>query len=206
MKRSGTVIVGAGGFGRETIEAMLTAGSEVVGCLDDAPSDIDLDRLARLGIRYLGTVADLRLPDVSYLIAIADPLARRRIDSQLTAAGFAAGVFVDPAASVGVSVTVAPGCIVMPGARVTTNVILGRHVHLHVNSTVGHDSILEDFVSVYPNGSVAGATIIGADATIGSNGTVLQGLKVESGAIVGAGAVVIDTVPAGTVVKGVPAR
>jgi acetyltransferase-like isoleucine patch superfamily enzyme len=56
-------------------------------------------------------------------------------------------------------------------------------------------------------GAVTGRSIVVGDgAWIGANATLLPGVQVGSGAIVAAGALVIDDVPADTVVGGVPAR
>lgn len=56
------VVVGASGFGRETLDtlvAMQQAGErlEIVGVLDDFPSEINLTRLRDRGVRYLGPIA-----------------------------------------------------------------------------------------------------------------------------------------------------
>jgi hypothetical protein len=55
------VVVGASGFGREcldVLEAMVAAGSavEVVGVVDDGPSDLNLERLTARGTPHLGPV------------------------------------------------------------------------------------------------------------------------------------------------------
>ena len=44
------------------------------------------------------------------------------------------------------------------------------------------------------------------DVWIGHGATVLKGVRIGRGSIVAAGAVVVDDVPAGTIVGGVPAR
>jgi acetyltransferase-like isoleucine patch superfamily enzyme len=49
-------------------------------------------------------------------------------------------------------------------------------------------------------------TTVAARASIGSNATILCGVEIGEGALVGAGAVVVDDVPAGAIVAGVPAR
>lgn len=36
-----------------------------------------------------------------------------------------------------------------PGARVTANSRLGRHVHVNMNTTIGHDSVIADFVTIF---------------------------------------------------------
>jgi serine O-acetyltransferase len=54
-------------------------------------------------------------------------------------------------------------------------------------------------------GDVQGATIE-SDASIGTGAKVIGGVRVGAGASVGANAVVVDDVPPGATVVGVPAR
>src|SRR5215218_1907406 len=49
-------------------------------------------------------------------------------------------------------------------------------------------------------------TLVEDDASIGSGAVILGGVTVGAGALVGAGAVVVDDVPPGATVAGVPAR
>ena len=49
-------------------------------------------------------------------------------------------------------------------------------------------------------------TIIGNDVWIGANAVIKRGVKVEDGAVIGAGAIVVDNIPAYSIVGGVPAR
>ena len=127
---------------------------DLVGYVDDQGSSDEL--LARLGTSRLGGIdvlcnGDARVgDDVGYVIAIGAGEVRRTIDERLTAAGRRALTLVHPMATVGGDNRIAEGCILTAGARVTTNITLGRHTQLHVNSTIGHDSVLDDFVSVYP--------------------------------------------------------
>jgi len=48
--------------------------------------------------------------------------------------------------------------------------------------------------------------VVGNDCWIGANVTILAGVRIADGCVVGAGSVVIQDVPAFTVVAGVPAR
>lgn len=209
------VVVGAGGFGREVLDIVDAVNAvcdapqfDLLGVVDDGPSATNLKLLERRAVPYLGTVQELtaRPMPVSFVIGIAHPGHRRTIDARLTTAGHQAVNLQHPAASLGSAVSLGPGSIICAGARLTTNIALGRHVHVHVNATIGHDSALGDYASVYPQSAVSGNCSLANGTTIGANATVLQGLKVGVGAFVGAGAVVVTNVPRGAVVKGVPAR
>jgi len=48
--------------------------------------------------------------------------------------------------------------------------------------------------------------VVGDDVYFGLNAVVLGGVTIGTGAVVGAGAVVVDDVPSGAIVAGVPAR
>lgn len=209
------VVVGAGGFGRQTldvIEALNRAADapvfDVLGVVDTNPSDLNRERLEHRGVPYLGTVAEWLAFDYAalYIIGIGDPVARQRLDRAFLAAGRAAATAVHPSASIGSQAAIGDGTVVCGGTQVSTNVRLGRHVHLNPNVAIGHDAVLHDFVSVNPGAIVSGDVEVGERTLIGAGAVILQGLVVGSDAVVGASACVVRHVFGDTVVKGVPAR
>lgn len=212
MSAERVVVVGASGFGRECLDvlaAMAGAGVrlEVLGVVDDSPSPVNLKRLAARGTAHIGSVDEFIArgqTSIQYVLGIGDPAIRRRIVSRLDAAGFSPLTAIHPSASIGSALTLSEGVVVCARAVISTNVRLGRHVHVNPSSTIGHDSVLRDFVSVNPGAVISGEVAVGARTLVGASATILQGLTVGGRVVVGAGSVVTHDVPPSVVVKGVP--
>lgn len=207
MKR--LVIIGAGGFGREVITLVAGVNAarptwDIVGVLDDDPSDSDCAALEALGHRAIGPVSDLPALDAFAVIAVGSPTVRSRIDMEHPDAPWA--VLVHPDATVAPDVSLAPGTVVAPGARLSTAIRGGRHLHVDQNATVGHDTVLGDCVRLNPLACVSGTVTIGDRTLVGAGAVVLEGRTIGDDVVIGAGSVVTRAVPDGTVVMGVPAR
>jgi sugar O-acyltransferase (sialic acid O-acetyltransferase NeuD family) len=199
-------IVGAGGFGRETLDAVLAQAEGKSDLIGLAVSFLDHGRAGQVvrGI-HVHSPSDAAAGS-EYVVAIADAEARRRLVSQLSTAGLQPRNVVHPSAIIGPETSVGVGCVLLAVSHVSSSVKIGSHVQINYHVTVGHDSIIEDFVTVLPGANVAGAVILKEGCTIGSGAVILPGLTVGPNATVGAGAVVTRDVPGFTIVKGVPAR
>lgn len=210
------VVVGAGGFGRETldvIEAINAASVDpvwnILGVVDDDPAAVQQARLAERGIPLLGPVEVLHdlHADACFVIGVGAPVARARIAAEIRAAGSRrAAMLVHPAAVVGSRTVLGAGSVVCGGVQLSTNVVLGEHVHLNPGAIVGHDARLDDFVSINPGAVISGEVQVRREVLIGAGAVVLQGLEVRASSLVGAGACVTRDVDRDAVVVGVPAR
>lgn len=205
-------IVGCGGFGREVVDIVDDINArgpiwDLAGFVDDAPSAVDTARVAELGLQIIGGVEDLlRRRPGHVVIGIGNGRVRQVIDRRLVAAGWSAATLVHSSVTLGRNVTYGDGTIMCSGVCLTTNIRLGRQVHLNLNTTVGHDSVLDDYVSVNPLVAISGNVHIGQRAMLGTHSAILQNLSVGADAVVGGGALVTKNVPTSIVVKGVPAR
>lgn len=208
------VVIGASGFGREsldTLEAMQTAGAEfeIEGVVDDAPSDINLERLEQRGIRYLGKREDwVGMADSAefFVLGIGAPTIRRKVASELEALGKVPFQTIHPTAIIGSNPEIAQSAVVCARAVISTNVSLGDYVHVNPSATLGHDARIEPFSSINPAAIISGEVLVEEEVLIGAGATVLQQLTVGKKTVVGAGAVVTKDVPAEQVVVGVPGR
>lgn len=207
------VILGTGGQGRECLDivlAMVEDGADLnpVGFADDDPTPINKQLVEKRGLPILGTFDALLASPFKFevCIGISSGDVRRRIDEQLRRANIPSPVLVHPASTLGSNVTVGPGSAVWAGARLTTNIKIGRHVHVNQNATIGHDSLLADYATVNPMAAISGNVRVGSGSTVGAGAVVLQGLDVGEDVVIGASACVIRSVPSGLTVIGVPAR
>ena len=213
-----TVLIGAGGFGREVLDVVeahnravgadSTSCMRIIGFVDDNPSDLNIERLYTRGYSHLGSLAEILQKDQigSYLLGVGSPKIRRAIADKLDKHGWTPLTLVHPNAGVGTVKSIGAGTIICGGVQLSTNTVLGRHVHLNPNATIGHDSVLDDFVSVNPGAIVSGDVTVGAESLIGAGATILQGLEIGSRALVGACACVTKNVTDDVVVVGVPAH
>lgn len=208
------VVVGASGFGREALDvldAMVVSGADILvaGVVDDAARPINVERVSRRGLPFLGSRADWLASDLSgahYVLGIGSPAVRKRLVQELTAEGAKPFTAIHPSATIGAGSTVGVGSVVCAGVAISNGVQMGEHVHLNPHATIGHDAVLESFVSVNPAAVVSGEVLVREGVLVGAGAVILQNRVIMDDAVVGAGAVVTRTVERGETVAGVPAK
>ena len=191
-----TWLLGAGGVGREVLDACTHAGIEVAGFVDD-----------RAEGPVAGRPVVRELPDGDVIVvALGYSQPRAGVVARLDLPDERYATVVHPRAVVASGVDIGPGAVVLGGAVVSVDVVIGPHAQVHYGATVGHDTVLARCATVLPGARVAGTVEVGEAALVGSGAIVLQGLRIGVGAVVGAGAVVTRDVAPGATVVGVPAR
>jgi acetyltransferase EpsM len=144
-----------------------------------------------------------------YVTAVGDNHARANIVwriGRLGAPNLKPWTVHHPAAVIGDAVEIGDGTCIGPGAVVTTNVTIGEHCILNVNSSVSHDAVLASYVNVGPGALISGSATIGEGCSIGAGATVVKYVRVGEWSVIAPGAVVTDDVPAHVTVDGAPAR
>jgi sugar O-acyltransferase (sialic acid O-acetyltransferase NeuD family) len=206
------VVVGAGGLGRETVEAVRAmnvdgAAWHLLGYLDDEPS---LAGTLVDGVPVLGGIEELkRLPNASVVVCTGRPdnyVSRLRIIKELGLPAERYAVVVHPTAAVSTSSRIGPGSVLLAYAALTAAVEIGSHVAVMPHVTLTHDDTVEDFATLASGVCLGGRVHIGQCAYVGAGALVRENRAVGAFALIGMGSAVTTDVPAGEVWTGVPAR
>ena len=94
------------------------------------------------------------------------------------------------------------GAVVGEGTMIDMGAVLGGRATVGKNCHVGAGAVLAGVIEP----ASAKPVVVEDDVLIGANAVLIEGVHVGEGAVIAAGAVVIEDVPAGSVVAGVPAR
>ncbi|SPA26387.1 conserved hypothetical protein [Cupriavidus taiwanensis] len=203
------VIYGAGGFAREVLQVALDMNSQtprwdVQGFLVDPGYDV---AEPVHGLPVMTTDTWLAPVDGELVIAIGDTSARRAIADRMHAQfGMRFATLVHPRAWVGRQVRIGEGSVICAGALITTDISIGRHVHVNLGCTIGHDAILEDFVTLNPSVNVSGNVHLCEGVMAGTGVKLIPHIRVGAGTVLGAGAVAVADLPADVTAVGIPAK
>jgi sugar O-acyltransferase (sialic acid O-acetyltransferase NeuD family) len=206
------VILGAGGLARETYWVFRDSNKatarrwEVVGFIDDNRANLGKNLC---GITVLGDFRWFRKAnrnELKVVCAVGSPGAKRTMVERATKLGLGFCTVVHPSVQMSEHVCLGSGTVITAGCILTTQINVGNHVFLNLDTSVGHDVIIEDFVNVAPGCHISGSVTLREGTDLGTGAVVLQGITVGQWSTVGAGAVVVEDVPANAVVVGVPAK
>jgi len=205
------LLVGAGGFARETLELVRAVNRQdptwnVVGLLDD-----DARRHGEHvhGVPVIGpSEAAYDHPQAMVVCSVAsprDPLRRLRLVAGLDLPEERYATLVHPAAVVPASASIGRGSVLHATTVLTADVAVGAHVAVMPAVVLTHDVRVADGVTFGAGVNCAGGVVIERGAYIGSGALLREGIVVGAGSTVGMGAVVTRSVPPEEVWVGVPA-
>lgn len=209
MRRKQLAIFGAGGLGRE-LRSWIRRDEryDLIGFFDDhVPARTAVDDLKVLG--GLNDIIKFTARDLHLIIAVGNPEIRAALLTSLAKIeGVTYPVLIHPSAVIDdpSSIRFGKGTIITAGCVLTTNITLGEHVLINLNSTIGHDCVIGDGACVMPGVNISGQVTVGKHVLLGTGASILNNVVVGDHTKVGAGAVVTKSLPANCVAVGVPAK
>lgn len=205
------VIYGAGGFGMEV--AWLIEDINKVEPSWNLLGYIDDDK-AKWGRRFYGYVVlggmnylESSRGDLAIAIAMGNPLQRKLLVTKLMdRQNISFPSLIHPSVIMSHSTQIGNGVIIAASSILTVEIVIGQHVHINLDCTVGHGALIEPYCTLFPSVNISGNVILRSCVSIGTGTSIIQGLEIGTNSVVGAGAVVIRDVEPDTVVVGNPAR
>jgi sugar O-acyltransferase (sialic acid O-acetyltransferase NeuD family) len=199
------VIVGAGGFARETAAAAGPAWN-VLGFADDDPA---LYGTTRSGLPILGPVDSVGGLDAAVVVCVGNPRnyrARRQIVERLGLPEHRYATVVHPSVVIDAGSVVGPGSVLLAGTVLTADVTVGAHVAVMPHVVLTHDNVVGDYATVTSGVRLGGGAVLQEGAYVGAGALVREGVTVGAWSLVGMGSVVLHDVPSGEVWAGNPAH
>lgn len=184
-------IVGAGGFARE------------VACWAAERYDVTFyaeDEYASGHVRPLSTFDPTK---ARAIVAIGDPNQRRRIVESMPRETVWATLIHPSVHILDVeSVLIMRGSIICAGSVLTTNIVVGQHSHLNLNTTIGHDCRLGDYFTTAPAVNVSGNVTTEKQVYVGTNASIRQKVNICGNVTIGMGAIVLNDIKEAGTYKG----
>ncbi|WP_328303017.1 NeuD/PglB/VioB family sugar acetyltransferase [Streptomyces sp. NBC_00435] len=212
------LIVGAGGFARETAQAVRAAGAadlaagrvprwRLAGHLDDDPAlhgrEVD-------GVPVLGGSGLVReRPDARVVVCVGSPRdygVRARLVRRLALPESRYATVVHPTAALSGSSVVGPGSVLLAHCVLTAAVRVGAHVAVMPHVVLTHDDEVGDFATLASGVRLGGGVRLGRGAYVGAGALVREYTTVGAWSLTGMGSTVLADVPPGEVWAGSPAR
>lgn len=206
------IVIGAGGHSAVVADALLEAGTRILGFTDP---DVCLHGTLRLGLPVIGgdEILATRSPKevllvngLGFISGYGTESYRARVQQQLEARGWIFAPVVHPRACISSYASLAEDAQVLAGAILQTGSVIGKGSIINTGAIVEHDTIVGDWCHVAPSATLCGQTRIGNGCLIGAGATVRQSVVLADNTLIGTGAVVLRDSAIGETLCGVPAR
>lgn len=203
-------IYGASGFGKEIYDIALRVNDKSklwdnIFFIDDGIEDnvnIYLSKCYKLELleEYYNKA------EVEIIIAIGEPVIRKRLFEKIALNGYRMTNLIDPTALVSPTAKLGIGIILTSFCSVASNAIIGNNVAVNVKSIIGHDIIIGDNTVISSMVNVGGACIVGSGSYLGMACQIKEGKTIGYDSIIGMGSVVHNDIPDEMIALGNPAR
>jgi sugar O-acyltransferase (sialic acid O-acetyltransferase NeuD family) len=204
------LIVGARGWGREVFAAIARCKSYVEGEFDvkgflDSKSDA-FEGLKGNYPPIISSPEDYVIqPDDVFFVAMGDPQWRKHYVEVIEKKGGHFISIIGGAAYVNPTATIGEGTFISSNSVVSDNVVVGKHVIIHIFSDIGHDAKIGDFSTIESYCFMGGCSEVGSQSIMHVRSTLIRHKKIGNNVDVGSNSLVTRNIKDGLHVFGIPA-
>lgn len=190
-------IIGAGGFGREVYWSLNPIErNDTVFFVDDEYWDDSDEKILPLSL--------FESNKYEVIVAVADSKHRQRLVEQLPKKT-KFFTHIHPSAQIlADDVVIGEGSIICSGSILTTNIVLGKHSQLNLQTTIGHDCVIGDYFTTAPGAKISGNCNIGKRVYFGTNSSVREKIKICDDVVIGLNGGVVKNIYESGIYVGVP--
>ena len=194
------VIIGAGGHGKVIADIACLNGYREIIFLDDDSNKTNCGAYAvEGGVDTLGSYGEC-----DCFVAVGNPYIRERITKTIDAGRLI--TLIHPDAIVAQNVKPGKGTVIMAGAVINPDTVIGEGCIINTCSSVDHDNRIGNYVHVAVGAHLCGAVSVEDRTWVGAGAIVSNNITVCSDCIIGAGTVVIKDIDEPGTYIGVPAQ
>jgi sugar O-acyltransferase (sialic acid O-acetyltransferase NeuD family) len=188
-------LIGAGDFADE-IKAHM--GNFTMKCF------VDL-KYYKPNTKDIHPISEFDPEEYEVIVAIGDPRDRYDIVQRLPKET-QYFTFIHPTAQIlGNDVSIGKGSIICAGSILTTNIKIGDHAHLNLQTTIGHDCEIGNYFTSAPGVKISGNCRIYDCVYMGTNSSTKQKISIHSFSVIGLNAGVTKNINEPGVYVGTPA-
>jgi sugar O-acyltransferase (sialic acid O-acetyltransferase NeuD family) len=192
-------IIGAGGFGREVFWSLnpVERNNTVFFVNDEYWDNSDPN---------ISPISLFESDKYEIIVAIGDSFARRNIIESLPK-NTKFFTHIHPSVQIlGDDIEIGEGSIICAGSILTTNIKIGKHSHLNLQTTVGHDTIIGDFFTTAPGAKISGNCTIGDRVYVGTNASIREKITICDDVTIGLNSGVVSNIYEQGVYGGTPCK
>ncbi|GMQ59666.1 acetyltransferase [Vallitalea sediminicola] len=201
------IVFGAGGHAKVIIDIIeKQCEFNIVGLIDPFKEKDE----NHFGYNIVGNKQDyLVLDKISEgIVAIGDNWTRYKMVSLIKDINpmFEFITCIHPYTSIARGVKIGEGSVLMAGAVINSDSIIGNHCIINSKASIDHDNIIGNYVSISPSVTTGGHVRIGDFSGVGLGTNIIQNRFIGNHTVIGAGATVIKDIPSYTVAYGTPCK
>lgn len=144
--------------------------------------------------------------NVEIIIAMGEPVARKKMRELYEEKGFQMASFIHPLAWISPNARIGKGTIVFPFVYIAHGTNIGNNSLIHTHAVIENDCVIGRDTFISSSSFIGAKTIVEDSSFVGPEATVRDSVEIGNDSIVGLGAVVTRNIEAKSVVVGNPAR